>query len=58
MRTVRELVCGLAGLFVLGVAGGLEKGLLTVGGAVLAWAAAAAVIGITILIGRRQDDET
>ena len=58
MRTVRELICGLAGLFTLGVAGGLEKGLLTVGGAVLAWAAAAAVIGITILTGRRQDDET
>lgn len=56
MRTVRELVCGLAGLFTLGVAGGLEKGLLTVGGAVLAWAGAAMVIGIVILTGRRVDN--
>lgn len=53
MKTIRDFICLLAGLFILGVAGGLEKGLLTIGGALLAWGASAVVIGAAILIERR-----
>lgn len=51
---MRDVICIAAGLFILGVAGGLEKGMISVGGALLAWAAAASVIAITILAGRRR----
>jgi len=54
MRTIKEIVCLMIGLFVLGIVGGLEKGLISIGGALIALAASAMVIGITIFIGRRS----
>lgn len=53
MRTITELIAGLSGLFALGVAGGLEKGMLTIGGAFIAWGAAAITAAIAIAIRRR-----
>ena len=49
----RELIILLAAIFAWGVAGGLEKGMLTIGGALIAWGVAAMVITIT-LVGRRR----
>ena len=49
---IKELIIILAALFAWGVAGGLEKGMLTIPGALLAWGAAVAVIVITIFAGR------
>lgn len=54
MKAIRDIVCLLAGLFILGVAGGLEKGLISIGGALLAWGISAMVISIAILIERRK----
>ena len=54
MKAIRDIVCLLAGLFILGVAGGLEKGLISIGGALLAWGISAMVISIAILIERRR----
>ena len=54
MKTIRDIICLLAGLFILGVAGGLEKGLISIGGALIAWGAAAVVISIFIIFGRRR----
>ena len=45
----REAVLILLGLFILGVAGGLERGLIGIGGALIAWGAAAVAITITVL---------
>ena len=44
MKTFFELLTILAFLFVVGVAGGLEKGMLTIGQATIAW-------GFAILVG-------
>ena len=54
MKAFRDIVCLLAGLFILGVAGGLEKGLISIGGALLCWGISAVVISIVILIERRR----
>lgn len=54
MKTIRDIICLLAALFILGIAGGLEKGLISIGGALLAWGASAVVISIVILIERRR----
>jgi len=53
MKTIRDLVCFFMGLFVIGVAGGLEHGRITVVGAVVAWCVSAVIISIFILIERR-----
>jgi hypothetical protein len=59
MKAIRDIICLLAGLFILGVAGGLEKGLISIGGALLAWGISAMVISIVILIERsRTNDRT
>lgn len=49
---IKELIIILAAFFSLGVVGGLEKGMISIGGALLAWCAAAGVIGILVLTGR------
>ena len=49
----RELIIILTAFFAWGVAGGLEKGMLTIGGALIAWGVAVMVITIT-LVGRRK----
>ena len=51
---MRDIICIITGLFVLGVAGGLEKGLIGIPGALAAWAAAGAVILMTVTLGRRH----
>lgn len=56
MKTIRDIICLFVGLFVLGIAGGLEKGLISIGGALLAWGISAMVISIVILIGRSSDN--
>lgn len=54
MKAIRDIICLVVGLFVLGIAGGLEKGLISIGGALLAWGISAMVISIAILIERRR----
>lgn len=56
MKAIRDIICLLAGLFILGVAGGLEKGLISIGGAFLCWGASAVVISIVILIERGRNN--
>ena len=53
---LKELIIILAALFAWGVAGGLEKGMIGIPSALVAWCVAAAVIGILVLIGRRNRD--
>ncbi|MCR5174637.1 MAG: hypothetical protein K6C09_08440 [Oscillospiraceae bacterium] len=51
---MRDVICIIAGLFIFGVAGGLEKGLIGIPGALAAWAVAAAVILMSVIAGRRR----
>ncbi len=51
---LRELICIIAGLFIVGTAGGLEQGLVSIPGAMAAWAMAGAIILVTVLCGRRR----
>lgn len=51
---IREAIIILAALFAWGAAGGLEKGLLTITEALIAWMAAALVITITLLTRRGE----
>lgn len=57
MKTIRDIICLFVGLFVLGVAGGLEKGLISIGGALLAWGISAMVISIVILVERSMTND-
>ena len=57
MKAIRDIICLLAGLFILGIAGGLEKGLISIGGALLAWGISAMVISIVILIERSMTND-
>lgn len=57
MKAIRDIICLLAGLFILGVAGGLEKGLISIGGALLCWGISAVVISIVILIERSMTND-
>lgn len=57
MKAIRDIICLLVGLFILGVAGGLEKGLISIGGALLAWGISAMVISIVILIERSMTND-
>lgn len=57
MKAIRDIVCLLAGLFILGIAGGLEKGLISIGGALLFWGIAAVAISIAILIERSRKND-
>lgn len=57
MKTIRDIICLFVGLFVLGIAGGLEKGLISIGGALLAWGISAMVISIAILIERSMTND-
>lgn len=57
MKTIRDIICLFVGLFVLGIAGGLEKGLISIGGALLAWGISAMVISIVILIERSMTND-
>ena len=56
LKMLSEVICIIAGLFILGTAGGLEKGLIGIPGALVAWAAAGAVILIAVKAGRRRSD--
>lgn len=53
MKTATELIAGVSGLFSLGVAGGLERGFVGIGGALIAWACAAVVIAVAVLVRRK-----
>ena len=57
MKTIRDIICLFVGLFILGIAGGLEKGLISIGGALLCWGIAAVVISIAILIERSRKND-
>lgn len=54
MKIIKELICLLAGLFIIGVAGGLEKGLLTIPHAIIFWAIAIFVIVIIVLTNKKE----
>lgn len=53
MKTLTEAVCILCGLFVVGVAGGLEQGLTTPTGAVIWCGVAAGIAAISVAIRAR-----
>ena len=53
---MRDVIIMIAGLFVLGTAGGLEKELISIPGALIAWAASGAVILAAVRAGRRRRD--
>ena len=59
MKTITELVMGLSVLFIIGVAGGLEKGLLSIPGALIAWGVAAVIgaVALAIRAGGRNGTE-
>ena len=50
MKTITELIMGLSVLFIIGVAGGLEKGLLSIPSALIAWGVAAVVGAVALAI--------
>lgn len=50
MKTATELIAGISGLFAIGVAGGLERGSIGIGGAFIAWGCAAVVIAVAVLV--------
>lgn len=52
MKTLTELIIGVSGLFSIGVAGGLERGYIGIGGAFIAWGCATAVIAIATKVNR------
>lgn len=54
---ILEAMIILAGLFGLGVVGGLEHGLLGIGTAVVLWVLTAAIIGLLVSL-RRKGKET
>lgn len=54
---IREFFVLVAALFSLGVAGGLEKGMISIGHALISWAFAAMVIAIMVLLGRRERND-
>ena len=53
---LRDAICIIAGLFILGIAGGLERNLISIPGALVAWAAAIIVIAVMVIIGRRKNE--
>lgn len=54
MKTLTELIIGVSGLFSIGVAGGLERGFVGIGGAFIAWGCAAAVIAVAVAVRRKN----
>ena len=50
---IREAAVILAGLFIIGVAGGLEKGMVSVQGALIAWGLAVVTIAVLVLIPKK-----
>ena len=55
MRTIKEMIALLAGLFIIGVAGGLERNMLEIRQAVIFWAIAISVIVIIILTNKKEE---
>lgn len=54
MKTLTELIIGVSGLFSVGVAGGLERGFVGIGGAFIAWACSAVVIAVAVAVRRKH----
>lgn len=50
MKVITEAVCILCVLFTIGVAGGLERGLTTITGALIAWGVAAGIAAVAIAV--------
>lgn len=53
MKTLCELITGVSSLFALGVAGGLERGYVGIGGALVAWGCTAVVIALAVLARKK-----
>lgn len=53
MKTLTEMIVGVTGLFSVGVAGGLERGYVGIGGALIAWAVSAVVIAVSVLARKK-----